>query len=138
MLNEFTGGYLNDLSAGPLTPFMNQRLCDLNDRMTRLENYMTTASQKIVETLPERVVELLHNSCQVNAPVPATTAQVRELLNDFKDAMRREFHNLANSSNKEQNATADVGNLNSSPTHKTYTWDGRLHLVPKDFQMPHV
>lgn len=91
-----------------------------------------------LDRLPEEIKLVMLENFQINGALPITHSQIVSMMNDFKisivDAIRSDTSIRADGT--VNNSINNHIITNNNDNYATWTWGGKIHPVPDNFQFP--
>ena len=125
------------LQASGVPPYVR-----LNYQMCSLERSLHTIKDSLNQTLmelPSNVCNVILEHCSVNGAVPISASQISTLMTDMQKSMMSKIVSEIRSmtGGTESSITqSDYIHDDMNASNKSWTWGGRIHMVPEDFHFP--
>lgn len=119
-------------SGVPPHVILSNRVLLLEEEMRNNTAVMKESFSKLMSDLPNILVKEIFNHFEINGALPVTLSQVKEL---FSDAFSTYLNSLPSA--KQPTAVTEVLTETPVASFQSYTWGGRIHPVPENFEMPH-
>jgi len=92
-----------------------------------------------LDALPEELKTIMLENFQINGVLPITHGQVVSMISNLEqtilNAVQQQSQILAQQ--QQQQLTAQTfNNIDANSGYRTWTWNGRFHPVPQDFNFP--
>jgi len=101
---------------------------------TRIDTVHTRIDEVEIkmDAIPEKVKLSILENFHINGTVPITQSQIADMFNSFQHNVLTMIQNNNNNNNNNQQHQIESG----PSTFSSWTWGGRIHPVPADFELP--
>ena len=102
---------------------------------SKVSGFEETVSSQVA-SLPGEVTRELLEHCQVNGAVPISASQIESMMGEFRKQVISEIQATRENTNRSHNDTSGHDEAMCQTEFYTWTWGGKLQMVPRDFRFP--
>jgi hypothetical protein len=104
---------------------------ELNTMMNRIDENKSELLQQY-EQLPSLLTNTLMNKFEINGAIPVT----REDIHRMMETISQQIQSIGTIGSNITNTNNNTESNSNNSTYNTWSWGGRLHMVPEGFKLP--